>query len=174
MDDFGRVLGVENDANKDLNKNVKIVFSLQRESNFQCLEGTKKALNIDVKTTCQACCQELRKILPKISQDGPKREPRWGLRWSHNLIPACPKSISNRASNNNEKESGKHDARDSQPPRLALLLQSLTPTATATLTLVLTYSHTYTCTYSKFRQTRRYFFSLHTPLGSGLCIYRNN
>ena len=75
---FWRFFEAKIEANVDLDKDVKIAFSLRRESNFQCLEGTKKALNIDVKTTCQACCQELRKIMPKISQDGPKREPRWG------------------------------------------------------------------------------------------------
>ena len=51
MDDFGRVLGVENDANKDLNKNVKIVFSLQRESKNEGSEAPEKPSKIDEETS---------------------------------------------------------------------------------------------------------------------------
>ena len=51
MDDFGRVLGVENDANKDLNKNVKIVFSLQRESKNEGSEASQKPSKIDEETS---------------------------------------------------------------------------------------------------------------------------
>ena len=49
--DFGRVLGVENDANKDLNKNVKIVFSLQRESKNGGSEASPKPSKIDEETS---------------------------------------------------------------------------------------------------------------------------
>ena len=49
--DFGRVLGVENDANKDLTKNVKIVFSLQRESKNEGSEASQKPSKIDEETS---------------------------------------------------------------------------------------------------------------------------
>ena len=55
LDDFGRVLGVENDANKDLNKNVKIVFSLQRESKNEGSEASQKPSKIDEETSSQTC-----------------------------------------------------------------------------------------------------------------------
>ena len=51
LDDFGRVLGVENDADKDLTKNVKIVFSPQRESKNEGLETSQKPSKIDEETS---------------------------------------------------------------------------------------------------------------------------
>ena len=55
LDDFGKVLRVENDANKDLNKNVKIVFSLQRESKNEGSEASQKPSKIDEETSSQTC-----------------------------------------------------------------------------------------------------------------------
>ena len=40
--DFGEVLGVENDANNDLDENVKIVFSLRRKHDFEGSEAPQK------------------------------------------------------------------------------------------------------------------------------------
>ena len=51
LDDFGRVLGVENDANKDLTKNVKIVFSLQRESTNEGSEASPHPSKIGEETS---------------------------------------------------------------------------------------------------------------------------
>ena len=53
--DFGRVLGVENDANKDLNKNVKIVFSPRRKSKNEGSEASQKPSKIDEETSSQTC-----------------------------------------------------------------------------------------------------------------------
>ena len=50
---FGRVLGVEIDANKDLTKNVKIVFSLQRESKNEGSEASQKPSKFDEETSSQ-------------------------------------------------------------------------------------------------------------------------
>ena len=53
--DFWRVLGVENDANSDLNKNVKIVFSRQREPKNEGSEASQKPAKIDEETFSQTC-----------------------------------------------------------------------------------------------------------------------
>ena len=75
-DRFGRVLEAKIDANIDPDENVKIAFSPQRELKNQGLEGIEKAWKIDVKTTCQACSQEVPQNAPKVCQNGPKRVPR--------------------------------------------------------------------------------------------------
>ena len=71
------VLGVENDANKDLTKNVKIVFSLQRESKNEGSEASQKPSKIDEETSSQTCWQKVSKNCPKWvnleSNLGPKR-----------------------------------------------------------------------------------------------------
>ena len=55
--DFGRVLGVENDANKDLNKNVKIVFSPRRKSKNGGSEASQKPSKIDEEACSQTCSE---------------------------------------------------------------------------------------------------------------------
>ena len=42
LDRFWKVLEVENDANNDLDENVKIVFSLKRKHNFEGSEAPQK------------------------------------------------------------------------------------------------------------------------------------
>ena len=49
--DFWKVLEVENDANNDLNKNVRIVFSPQRESKNEGSEASQKPPTIDEETS---------------------------------------------------------------------------------------------------------------------------
>ena len=44
-----------------------------KKSRFERIEKESK---INVKTTCQACSQEVPKNAPKVSQNGPKRVPR--------------------------------------------------------------------------------------------------
>ena len=55
--DFWKVLGVENDANKDLNKNVKIVFSPRRKSKNGGSEASQKPSKIDEETCSQTCSE---------------------------------------------------------------------------------------------------------------------
>ena len=49
------VLGVENDANNDLNKNYEIVFSLLREPKNEGSKASKKPSKIDEETSSQTC-----------------------------------------------------------------------------------------------------------------------
>ena len=53
--DFGRVLRVENDANKDHDKNVKSVFSPRRESKNEGSEASQEPSKIDAETCSQTC-----------------------------------------------------------------------------------------------------------------------
>ena len=74
--DFERFLGTNIDVNSDSTKMRKGEPPSRRELKNQGLEGIEKASKIDVKATSQACWQKIQKICPKVSQNGPKTDPR--------------------------------------------------------------------------------------------------
>ena len=83
--DFGEVLEVENDANNDLDENVKMVFLLKRKHNFEGSEAPQKPSQNPCNKLFQASkqngtnfwlknCQHDRNMGPNL---GPKRAQNW-------------------------------------------------------------------------------------------------
>ena len=82
--DFGEVLEVQNDANNDLDENVKIVFSLKRKHNFEGSEAPQKPSQNPCNKLFQASKQNGTNFWLKIANMTAIWAPTWGPKKAQN------------------------------------------------------------------------------------------